>query len=388
MERLNFIDNKKQDLENYRAKYDEKYDQSYLDEFYQVTNFRNIWSNSKNFIVSSMKGRETVKQELLEYAAVIYNDLINDNSDSMAMLDFTFYCAKEKYNIYPIIYTYKLHAEILRIAKNNITNIRKASKIDFRKELKIIDKKVLNLYDTEENINLIFKLLCESCGEDFPYADDVFTIVCYFLSNLIELRPLSVQNKLLILFEKRPYSHKFFKHVYTSLNSYAYKLNNTNFVDKLGDSYGSVSQPNYLIDEGREKQMLRIIDTMCSRLNYAMKNYMSIQKYSDQSYDLVEATITCMRALLPYMHYQVTYDNLLACLSTILEFVDGDSRSDYNTQNVLDLDFISLASSILNLNYYNPPSNYDDTLENIENVVKFNFLSLNNRTDDLSVQKN
>ena len=116
---------------------------------------------------------------------------------------------------------------------------------------------------------------------------------------------------------------------------------------------------------------------------------MSSQIYSDTSYDLVEATFTCLRALLPYMHYQKTHDNLLMCLDVVLEFVDGDYRSDLNTQKVLDNNFMAMAASILNFNYYNPPTNdFEKTKEDLKSVIKFNFLTLKDDCDDLSLHKN
>lgn len=352
-------------------------------------NFQNIWQNSRNFIISCEKSCQQVEQEINDYARSLYNDLMRGNSDCMAMFDFTFYCAKEKYNIYPMMYIYKLHSEILKIVQNEVISIRKAMKLDYRREIKKINKKILDLYDTEENINLIFKLLCESCDNEYPYADDVFTILCCFLSNLMEVRAVSVQNKLMILFEKRPYAQNFFKQLYTYLMSYSYKLNTGNHVEAYGSNFGSISKASYLINENREYQILRIIALACSRLNYAVKDYMSFQTYADQSYDLAEATTFCMKALLPYMHYQRTYDNLLMCLQVILEFVDGDARSDMNTQKVVDFEFITVAASILNLNYYNHPSNdHSMTLENLETTIKFNFTSLGYGKDRLSLFKN
>lgn len=41
-----------EDLKKFRARYDQEYDQAYLNEFYQVINFRNVWQNSCNMLVS------------------------------------------------------------------------------------------------------------------------------------------------------------------------------------------------------------------------------------------------------------------------------------------------------------------------------------------------
>ena len=49
--------------------------------------------------------------------------------------------------------------------------------------------------------------------------------------------------------------------------------------------------PCYFVNENREKQMLRMIALLCSRLNYQMKDYMNDQIHSDESFDLVHTTM-------------------------------------------------------------------------------------------------
>lgn len=195
--------------------------------------------------VSSKQAREYAQKEYEKAANQEYELLMKNNSDSMAMFEFTFFCAKEKYNIYPIIYTYKLHAEILKIVNQHIVKIRQEKGRYFENDqyIKKINKRILNRYDTEELINSVFKLLCESAGNSFTYSDDVFTEICYFLNCLLEVRAQSIQNKLMVLFEKRAYSQKFFRQIHTFLVSNTHKLNSGNFIDVYGSYIGSVSQP-------------------------------------------------------------------------------------------------------------------------------------------------
>lgn len=61
-------------------------------------------------------------------------------------------------------------------------------------------------------------------------------------------------------------------------------------------------------------------------------------------------------------------------LNVVLEFVDGDARSDINTQKILDYNFIKVVAALLNFNYYDPQLNdYEENLKKIESVIKFNF---------------
>ena len=78
-----------------------------------------------------------------------------------------------------MIYTYKVHAEVISIAAKNIETARKkkGEHFDEDEEVNMIRKRVLNLYDTEEHVSAIFKLLCESCDGCYTYSDDVFTII-------------------------------------------------------------------------------------------------------------------------------------------------------------------------------------------------------------------
>lgn len=108
-----------------------------------------------------------------------------------------------------------------------------------------------------------------------------------------------------------------------------------------------------------------------------MKDYMEEQTFSDRSFDLVAAIMDYTKALLPYMHYHNTFNTLLESLQAILEFVDGDSRSDSNTQKLIEMGIVSVAAAILNMDHYNNKSGerHKDT-ENIFEVVKFNFKSI------------
>ena len=286
-----------------------------------------------------------------------------------------------------MIYTYKVHAEVIAIAAKNIETARKEKGEHFDEDeaVNMIRKRILNLYDTEEHVSAIFKLLCESCNGSYTYSDDVFTIICYFMNNLLEVRPTTVQNKLMVLFEKRAYSQKFFEQIYNYLNSHCHKLNSGNFIHVYANDTATVSSACYLVDENRERQMLRLIALMCSRLNYKMKDYMAHQKYSDQSFGLVQTVIDNCRSLIPYMHYQVTYDTLKECLGTILEFVDGDSRSDHNTQKVVEEGVVSICAGILDLHFFESSvSNQEDILDPLLRVIEHNFTAIKSCSEEIS----
>ena len=181
----------------------------------------------------------------------------------------------------------------------------------------------------------------------------------------------------MVLFEKRAYSQKFFKQIYNYLNSHCHKLNSGNFIHVYANDTGTVSSACYLVDQNRERQILRLIALMCSRLNYKMKDYMAFQKYSDQSFGFVHLVMNYCRALIPYMHYQVTYDTLKECLGTILEFVDGDSRSDQNTQEIIDEGVVSVCAGILNLHIFEGSENSQEDIVNpLLRVIEHNFTAI------------
>ena len=73
------------------------------------------------------------------------------------------------------------------------------------------------------------------------------------------------------------------------------------------------------------------------------------------------------------------------CLQTVLEFVDGDQRSDSNTFKVIEAKFVHIAASILNLNFFNIPTSNQPVGENeIYRVVKHNFKSIKTCSDEVS----
>ena len=391
MEEHNKVNEHKDKIEEFRPKYEEEYERVWEPQFHQTVNFRTVWYDACNLFIGSQKAKQVVEEEYKQAAQHLYSSMLQGNSDAMLMFDFTFFCDKEKYNIYPIIYTYKVHAEILEIVRHHIEKTRKEKGRYFENDdyIRQVNKRILNLYDTEDMINSIFKLLCESCGDSFTYSNDVFTEICYFLNNLLEIRTQSIQYKLMVLFEKRAYSQKFFKQIHTYLVSSTLKLSTGNFINVYASDTGSVSDPCYFVNENIEKQMLRMIALLCSRLNYQMKEYMKDQIHSDGSFDLVLTTMDYLKALLPYMHYRIPYDTLFMCLQTVLEFVDGDQRSDINTHRVLEADIVRVATSILNLNYFEMTnSNKHVQIEGIYKVVKYNFDSIEPCSDRLSWMKN
>jgi hypothetical protein len=122
-----------------------------------------------------------------------------------------------------------------------------------------------------------------------------------FLSKLLQAKPSSVQKKMMTLFEKRIYAHKFFKKLHIVLTSHTNKLNSGEFISMYAQESSPDATPAYFLDEGRQKQVLAVISGLCSQHNYSMKDYMRIQKHSPKNYNLLEATFSYLRALLPYM---------------------------------------------------------------------------------------
>jgi large-conductance mechanosensitive channel len=391
MEQYQFLDTQKGALKEFADKYDEKYEAEWLPQYHRTVNCSTVWYNSVQKFVSWKIARDLVEEDYHTAAQKVYDSMMKGNNDSIAMLHFTFFCTKEKYNIYPIIYTYKIHAEVLKIAAKNITVERKRLGEYFSSDdhVRLINKKILNLYDNEEMISSFFKLLWESWGNAYSYSGEVFSIMWYFLTNLLEVRAKELQSKLLVLFEKRTFSSEFFYQIYTELTIYTRKLNSGNFKEEYARHKGSVLYGCYLIDENKEKQMLRLVSLMCSQLNYKMKDYMQEQTFSDTSFDLVTVIMEYTKALLPYMHYSTTFDTLLEGLQAVLEFVDGDSRSDLNTQKLIEMGIVSVAAAILNMNPYNDKSwDRKRDIQNIFEVVKFNFKSIKSCWDEISLIEN
>lgn len=161
MEQYQFLETQKNDLKAFTDKYDDKYEKEWLPQYYKTVNCSTVWYNSVQKFVSCKVAKEFIEEDYLAAAQKMFDSMMKGNTDSIAMLHFTFFCAKEKYNIYPIIYTYKIHAEVLTIAAKNITAERKRLGEYFSSDehVKLINRKILNLYDNEEMISSIFKLL-------------------------------------------------------------------------------------------------------------------------------------------------------------------------------------------------------------------------------------
>lgn len=384
MEQMKFLTEQADSLQKFKEGYDEKYEQQWIPEFYTAQNFRNVWYSACHKFSSSQEASGIVDNDFKSAATKIYESMMKGNANAVTMIDFTFKCEKEKYNIYPIIYTYKVHAEVLRIAQNNIEE-QKLSDSD----IKDIKQKVLDLYDTEEKISAIYKLMCQSCHNSYVYSDDVFSIICYFLNNLMEVRPKSLQDKLMVLFEKRAYSQKFFKQIHTSyIIDHIKKLNSGNFIEIYSRQTGTVTSASYLIDQNSEKQVLRFVNLLACSQDPQVREYLLKQRFSDKSYDLVEATLEYAKALLPYMYYSVTFDTLHMCLETIHNLIGNSAEGDSIRARVVEKDFVSIAEAVLNLNSFSTSEDKKGKISTLSEAVVHNFKLISNCSYQLSCSEN
>ena len=157
---------------------------------------------------------------------------------------------------------------------------------------------------------------------------------------------------MMTLFEKRIYVHRFFKKLHTVLTSHTTMLNSGEFISIYAQESSPDAYPAYMIEEARQKQVLAVISSLCCQHNYNMKDYMRLQKHSSNSYDLLEATVNYLRALLPYMCYGPTYELLQCCLHTLLEFVDGSNQDDTNVLYVAENGYVKIACALLSFIFF------------------------------------
>lgn len=265
-----------------------------------------LWDSKVGIFASSKQVKDAIEEDYLSFARKLFEMMMNSNSTPTVLLNYVFTCEKINSNVWLIIFIFKQLATVIDVA---IKEIEKKNSKKYEEE---VHQKVFRYFDTNENLHLLFKFLCQDTNNTFYYYGDVLTPALLFLSKLLQARPQSVQKKMMTLFEKRIYAHKFFKKLHTVLTSHTIKLNSGNFIPQYAQEADPNAIPAYMIDDGRQKQVLAVISSLCSQHNYIMKDYMRKQTHSSKNYNLVKATMKYLHALLPYMCYGPTYELLLS----------------------------------------------------------------------------
>ena len=91
MEEVEFINTQKEKLGEYSLTYHDRYEKDWFDQYYVAQNFRSVWYNALQKIISSKIAKDLVQKDFEQSARGMYDALIKGNSDSISMLEFTFF---------------------------------------------------------------------------------------------------------------------------------------------------------------------------------------------------------------------------------------------------------------------------------------------------------
>ena len=80
-----------EDLEEYKLTYHDKYEKDWFSQYYVAQNFRSVWYNALQKIISSKVAKDLVQKDFEHSARRVYDSLMKGNSDSISMLEFTFF---------------------------------------------------------------------------------------------------------------------------------------------------------------------------------------------------------------------------------------------------------------------------------------------------------
>lgn len=315
--------------------------------------FNEMWDKYVYCIKSDRSTRTLIDQEHDEFANDLYNKLTKKSSDEIVQGIKTFLAAsvfylynsnKENSSTFVLMFTFKIHCRLLELSFNEIGNVSE------HKE-KRINSNIVNSFDTPRVSFMIYSILTSLSNEEFAYSHNVFNITCRFLSNLLKLRPESLQTRFIEFFNNDQGSQNLF----SQCNSIIEQHMNVLKKGTMRSFYSYViytdhlSMNSYIIDDNLEKQVLILVRLLCSNNNKEMQSIMRDQQFNPKSYDLVTTISKYVSEFKTYLNFKITYDVFQTALDTLSQLVQGPNTA--NQDIVLQNHFVELSCAILRLDY-------------------------------------
>ena len=204
---------------------------------------------------------------------------------------------------------------------------------------------------------MMFKMLATQGIKHSIYINEIFGIISYFIWELLDIRPQSVQEKFMWFFQNHSLSQNFLRQCYEYIEVHKDKLSsnvlhdfyrNKHFKDELSHKW-------YIIDKNLEKQVVSLLKSLWWEENKEMKDYMRIQENNIKSFNFVALLTNYSKEFQNHLHYPVAFDTFASWIDTLLEFVQGPNYKNLNI--LIQEKIVEMWNNILMLEYRNTEEN-------------------------------
>ncbi|CAD8210359.1 unnamed protein product [Paramecium octaurelia] len=325
-----------------------------------------LWVNRPNWFQfldmceQSQVLQDKIKEELHTLASAIFHidklvsDKMNTSQSNSVNLDFKGFLKK-----------------YIRFVEQGIIN--KAGKKNLIYSLQLLEElltindleEMQNLFDQQNATRMILNIIADY--KIYPFDDDFFNQLLSFGCKLLEGGNPKVQKTIFNYFSTYSRSENIFSKLNMVINDHIeelnikYKIQNEMQKEEKQqqilqlDTEPQVPQ-DQVNDHTQEMQfkqklresllinVLRFVQLFCEGHNLDLQNYIRQQFNSRNNYNLVSSIIE----LLYMYHLELTnenYENILRCLDTLTEFVQGPCCQ--NQQTIIDSKFLEVANSLL-----------------------------------------
>lgn len=130
------------------------------------------------------------------------------------------------------------------------------------------------------------------------------------------MRPENTQDKFKIMFQNHSGSQSFFTKIEKYISIYSSKIVNGVLKEKYESTEYTDEASNrpYYIDKSLEKQMIILIQSLCSKGNTFMQNYMRDQEDNNRTYNLVQSIADFLNVFSDHLHFPIVYEIFQSCL--------------------------------------------------------------------------
>lgn len=215
---------------------------------------------------------------------------------------------------------------------------------------------IQNKFNSFGATNVVLTLLCDPTIEI-----ELFKTLINFAIQLLDGGNITVQAEFYKFFANFPNSEVFFERIHKLI------LDRIEIVAN-GPAPVYVKEPVYKDNHDMTKLILRLMQLFCENHNDKLQIYIRYQAHSRNSYDIIRDVIFLLDSLMRKMHLNYFLE-ISQCFDTLTEFIQGPCKE--NQENIIDGQFVEIASNLLALDEYRDDVQVYEALKNEKIYDKF-----------------
>ncbi|KRX06791.1 MIR motif [Pseudocohnilembus persalinus] len=189
----------------------------------------------------------------------------------------------------------------------------------------------------------MFLSLVSDASSNQAVNDTLFIQLLEFMSKLLQDGNKKIQSSIYQYFLNHPETEVFFKKIHQTFTDYIEFLRD----QQKRKKFQALDQRQNMKSE-LVMRLLKMLQLFCEGHYLELQNYLYKQTSSRTSYDLITIVVELLYQYSQSLNKQ-NYENIIKCLDTLTEFVQGPCYT--NQETIIDSKFFEIAQPILDYQY-------------------------------------